>query len=106
MTIDFQGAIKAYNNALQSAQAAANGQPATLQSPEDSAFAGLVKDAIGKAIGSVHQGEEASKGNLAGTVDLQSMIAAVTDAELTVQTVVAIRDKVISAYEDIIRMPI
>ena len=32
--------------------------------------------------------------------------AAVTAAELTLETVVAIRDKVISAYQDIIKMPI
>jgi flagellar hook-basal body complex protein FliE len=33
-------------------------------------------------------------------------VQAVTNAELTLQTVVNIRDKVIGAYNDIIRMPV
>jgi len=34
------------------------------------------------------------------------VVTAVTNAEVTLQTVVAVRDKVISAYQDILRMPV
>jgi flagellar hook-basal body complex protein FliE len=34
------------------------------------------------------------------------VVAAVTNAEVTLQTVLAVRDRVIQAYQDIIRMPI
>jgi flagellar hook-basal body complex protein FliE len=34
------------------------------------------------------------------------VVAAVHAAEITLQTVVAVRDRMISAYQDILRMPI
>jgi flagellar hook-basal body complex protein FliE len=41
-----------------------------------------------------------------GSADLASVTQAVTDAQVALQTVVAVRDRVISAYQDIIKMPI
>ncbi|NBX04163.1 MAG: flagellar hook-basal body complex protein FliE, partial [Alphaproteobacteria bacterium] len=41
-----------------------------------------------------------------GKVDLTDLVTAVSSAELTLNTVVAVRDKVINAYQEIIRMPI
>jgi flagellar hook-basal body complex protein FliE len=43
---------------------------------------------------------------VAGKADVNDVVTAVTTAEVTLQTVVAIRDKVISAYQDILRMPV
>jgi flagellar hook-basal body complex protein FliE len=43
---------------------------------------------------------------LAGQADLTDVVIAVTNAEVTLQTVVAIRDRVIQAYQEIIRMPL
>jgi flagellar hook-basal body complex protein FliE len=41
-----------------------------------------------------------------GQGDVVQVVNAVTAAELTLETVVAIRDRVISAYQDIMKMPI
>ena len=41
-----------------------------------------------------------------GKVDLSDLVTAVSNAELTLNTVVAVRDKVIGAYQEILRMPI
>jgi flagellar hook-basal body complex protein FliE len=41
-----------------------------------------------------------------GENDLTDIVEAVTAAELTLQTVVAVRDRLVSAYQDIMRMPI
>ena len=38
--------------------------------------------------------------------DLVDVVSAVNAAEMSLETVVAIRDKVIAAYQDILRMPI
>jgi flagellar hook-basal body complex protein FliE len=38
--------------------------------------------------------------------DVVDLVTAVSEAEATVQTVVAVRDKVITAYQEIMRMPI
>ena len=51
-------------------------------------------------------GETAAAQGAAGKGDIVQVVNAVTAAELTLETVVAVRDRVISAYQDIMRMPI
>ena len=43
---------------------------------------------------------------LAGKASLQDVVEAVTEAELSLQKLTAVRDRVISAYQEIMRMPI
>jgi flagellar hook-basal body complex protein FliE len=69
-------------------------------------FASMVKDAAQDAIGSAKEAESLSKAALAGKASLRDVVTAVNNAELTLETVVSIRDKVINAYNDIIKMPI
>jgi len=69
-------------------------------------FSQLITEALDKARGAGYAGEVKSAEAVAGEADLQDLIVAVTNAELTLQTVVAVRDRMISAYNDIIKMPI
>ena len=69
-------------------------------------FGDLVKSALEGAVGTVQSGETASLAALAGKANLADVVAAVSSAELTVQSVVAIRDRVITAYQSILQMPI
>lgn len=69
-------------------------------------FAGLVKEAASAALAAGERSEQATMQALAGQADLTDVVVAVTNAEVTLQTVVAIRDRVIQAYQDIIRMPL
>jgi hypothetical protein len=43
---------------------------------------------------------------LSGKPDMAQVVTAVSNAEVTLQAAVAVRDKVIQAYLDVIRMPI
>ena len=43
---------------------------------------------------------------IAGEADVTDVVMAVTNAETTLQTVVAVRDRVMAAYQEILRMPI
>ena len=43
---------------------------------------------------------------LNGSADLVDVVTSVQNAEMVLDTVVAVRDKVIAAYQDIIKMPI
>ena len=53
------------------------------------------------------QAAEAKAGALMqGKGDIVDVVTAVNAAELSLQTVVAIRDRVISAYQEVMRMPI
>ena len=71
-----------------------------------SGFTTALKDAAQGAIESLRDGEQKSMQGVAGNVDIHDVVMAVNNAEVTLQTVVAVRDKVIAAYQDIMRMPI
>ena len=69
-------------------------------------FAGMVQDALGKAIEVGKEAEVKSAKNISGQGELVDVVTALTAAETTLDTIVAVRDRVISAYQDISRMPI
>jgi len=50
--------------------------------------------------------EKATAAAIAGEADVTDVVMAVTNAETTLQTVVAVRDRVMAAYQEILRMPI
>lgn len=43
---------------------------------------------------------------MTGTADTQSLVQAVSEAQLALDTAVTIRDKVVEAYQEILRMPV
>jgi flagellar hook-basal body complex protein FliE len=71
-----------------------------------SGFGDLLKQAVDGAVGSLKQGEAASIRAASGKADINEVVTAMTNAEVALQTVTAVRDRVIAAYQDILRMPI
>ena len=69
-------------------------------------FASLVKSALEEAKRIGERSEHLSIQGIQDNADLNQVITAVAEAETTLQTVVAVRDKVIDAYKEITRMPI
>lgn len=69
-------------------------------------FASVLKDAAKMAIGTAKSAEQSSLAAVAGKADIREVVAAVANAEMTLETVVNVRDKVIGAYQEILRMPI
>ena len=69
-------------------------------------FLSMVKDAAQGAIQTARQGEQMSMKAIAGKAELADVVAAVGSAEVTLQSVVAVRDRMIQAYQEILRMPI
>jgi flagellar hook-basal body complex protein FliE len=97
----FANAISAYNRAL-------NGGGEVMEprdSSSDDTFAGLVKSAVHGAINAGETGEKLSLAAVNDGADLNQVVTAVAEAEVALNTVVAVRDKIIDAYKDIIRMP-
>ena len=72
----------------------------------DSSFAGMVRDTLKASVQTLDEGERMSMQGIAGQADTRDVVLAVNSAELTLQTMVAIRDKVVSAYNTIMRMPL
>lgn len=54
----------------------------------------------------LRQGEETVKAGLAGRAEPQAVVEALAATELAVQTAITIRDKVVEAYQEILRMPV
>jgi flagellar hook-basal body complex protein FliE len=81
------------------------GSPAKAGSVADTgsgaSFSDTLKDFAGDAVKSLEEGEKASIAGATGKADIASVVTAINNAELMLQTVVTIRDKVIAAYQDI-----
>jgi len=69
-------------------------------------FGTLLKDAIGAVNQSSRTSEAQSQAMAAGKANIVDVVTAVAETEVAVDALVAVRDKVISAYEEIMRMPI
>ena len=69
-------------------------------------FASFLKDKARESVDVLRESESVSAKAVTGDADLTDVVQAVTSAELTLQTVVSVRDRMISAYQEIMRMPI
>ena len=54
----------------------------------------------------MREGEAKVTAGLTGRADPQAVVEALAATELAVQTAVAVRDKVVEAYQEILRMPV
>lgn len=54
----------------------------------------------------LQQSEEAARSAVSGNVDPHALVQALTQTELAVETAVTIRNRVVEAYQEILRMPV
>jgi flagellar hook-basal body complex protein FliE len=101
MTINVAAGAAAYANAAKTLTAS---QGAGVTSGQG--FGDLLKSTLEGAVNDQQKGEAASMQAVAGNADINSVVAAVTNADVTLQTVVAVRDKVVSAYQEILHMTV
>lgn len=103
-------AVSAYQAALRHAQAGgaatSNGDAGTSSTSLAPTFETFLKGELEGAAKDLGKSETQSVQALTGKADLQQVVEAVTQAELSLQKVTAIRDRVISAYQEIMRMPV
>jgi flagellar hook-basal body complex protein FliE len=69
-------------------------------------FGAMLQNALNGAIDSGHAAETSAMQAISGEGNLTDVVTALSRAELTLQTATAIRDRVVSAYQDIMKMPI
>ena len=98
-------------NAYASAQKAmgvgdALGTPGLSAMPTEGGFGDLVKSAMTDAISASKTAEKQMAAQVAGKAELVDVVTAISAAEASLETVMAVRDQVISAYQEIMRMPI
>lgn len=73
---------------------------------DGTAFADLVKNAMTETVQASRQAETQMAAQVQGKAELIDVVTAVSAAEASLETVMAIRDQVIAAYQEIMRMPI
>ncbi|MEP5759270.1 MAG: flagellar hook-basal body complex protein FliE [Litoreibacter sp.] len=54
----------------------------------------------------LQQGETTAQASMVGNVDPHALVEALTQTELAVEAAVAVRNKVVEAYQEILRMPV
>ena len=80
--------------------------PAASGGSDESKFGNLVKTAVEGVVESGKNAETKSLAMMSGKADVVDVVTAVAETEVALETMVSIRDRVISAYEEIMRMPI
>lgn len=96
-------AANAYSGATGLQESAPLQQSADVERPD---FSKMMEESLDSAINTLHKNEQISQAGLMGEVSLDGLMIAVTQAETTLRTMVAIRDKMVAAYQEIIKMPI
>ena len=103
MNVNLSDALAAYRRAVGDPQAPGL-EARDIPSRQD--FAGALRDAVESAVETLETGESETLKAAAGKADINDVVVAMSEAEMTLQTVVAVRDRVIQAYQEILRMPI
>lgn len=73
---------------------------------EGGGFAGMIEQMVTDTASGMHRAEGASALQLAGRGDLVDVATAIGAAETALDTVVAVRDRMVNAYSEIMRMQI
>jgi flagellar hook-basal body complex protein FliE len=99
MDVNATLASQLYNRA----QAVARPAPRETDAPSAGA---VFRAAADDFMETLRSSEETVQAGLAGRADPQAVVEAMAATELAVQTAVAVREKVVEAYQEILRMPV
>ena len=103
MPIDMSSALKAYDQITSQAKLPGMAARDQVAGPD---FGQMVQEATENVVGTLKESELQTARAVAGAASIDDVLIAVSNAEMTLQTVVSIRDRVIQAYNDVLRMQI
>jgi flagellar hook-basal body complex protein FliE len=69
-------------------------------------FGSVLQNALNGAIETGHTAEAQAMQAITGEGNLTDVVTALSRAQLALQTATAIRDRVVAAYQDVMKMPI
>ena len=73
---------------------------------QGSSFAEALETALRDMNSTLDRGEKASVDAMSGKGDTQAVVEALSASEMALLTTVTVRDKVVEAYQEILRMPV
>lgn len=107
---NYSQAANAYKDALRAAQNILDKTTIPGTEPAKQAqgpsFLDMVASGLEATAQAGYKSENMAMKQMMGKADIADVVTAVTNAETALNTVVAVRDRVINAYQDIIKMPI
>ncbi|MEL6767248.1 MAG: flagellar hook-basal body complex protein FliE [Pseudomonadota bacterium] len=86
-------------------QATGGASEAVGSAPGES-FSQALAEAARALESTLRRGEDTATAAVNGAGDMQSLVEALTAAEMAVETAVVMRDRVVEAYQEILRMPV
>jgi flagellar hook-basal body complex protein FliE len=105
MAVDISSAVHSLDKALRTG-AGTGMEPSGGSGSGGIDFGEMLKEATEDVVDKLQVADAQSLEAVAGTASLDEVVMAVTQAEMALNTVVSIRDRVIQAYQEILRMPI
>jgi len=104
MAIPFTAALSAYGQA-QKLMGGANAAPAA-GAAKGVDFASMLAESVQSVVDTGRASDQVSMDMVNGKANVVDMVTAISETEMAVESMVTVRDRVISAYEEIMRMPI
>lgn len=99
-------ATAAVRHATAAAPASGEGGESTAGRAAAAGFGEALERALSDTVRTAKEADAKAMAALTGAADITDVVTAVARAELALQTTIAIRDRVIQAYQDVMRMPI
>ena len=81
-----------------------SGGPATIEEGPD--FGAMVSHSMNDVVSSSKMAEHQMAAHTQGKAELVDVVTSISSAQASLQTMMAVRDQVISAYQSILNMPI
>jgi len=102
--IDPLSAAKAYASVQKAAGLGAGGPAEGVAGAGD--FSSMLRSAMTDVLSTTRHAETQMTAQVQGKAELVDVVTAISAAETSLETVMAVRDQVINAYQEIMRMPI
>jgi flagellar hook-basal body complex protein FliE len=107
MSTPFNAVAAAYSNASRLITEQGKSSTGGLgQGPQGTDFGKLLTDQLQGVVDAGKKSDQMSLDLVNGKANVVDVVTAISQTELAMESMVAVRDKVISAYEEIMRMPI
>ncbi|MBQ9235857.1 MAG: flagellar hook-basal body complex protein FliE [Alphaproteobacteria bacterium] len=99
-------ALAAYQTALNRISSQTSSNTPQMTSAAESNFTHVLKNVVDEAVDAQKQAEITTINGIKGQADIQDVVLAIANAEQALETVVAVRDTAIRAYNSIMQMNI
>jgi flagellar hook-basal body complex protein FliE len=100
------GLYNAAREALGIDRSAAMDPQAVVAKPVGPSFGETLAEAARQTLAGLQRAEAVSKDAVVGKADPHSVVEALAATEMALETAVTVRDRVVEAYQEILRMPV